>query len=534
MKVLPTGVLYINKNNVENEEKDSLSSNNIKTESGNNNNNEYEGEQGKFYRSISCCLTMLICFSIVISILFITVVWVSTFSASLITLADSNRRNEFNKLENYFRQTLKDIENFGETAGGVLSKELQYYDLKKTEDLMFSLWKAQYLNTNGLEYFIFVVDADGIALGFSRPETPGSYGDDVFTTMVLLHPNISGPNHFYMYVCKDFFNKNYCDRGPLKSPDIVVDSSGNNVILYQMAIPYIGQKIWTPLYSDAATPGLLHMNMLYAFNTTYVNKDNAVFGYDFAATSMGIYLNESTLHLPGAVVFVIETPTGQIVASNDVMTSTSKSGKGQVGSFENGFITISFNAAIKSDNHGLKGCKTATSLTEKLPRLTEEKTKGPLPFIIHCAVVTDSVACGNLGTSEVKSFSIIGNIQKKMQEMLTKNLELDIPITISGKVQKVIKEQFTTRPIETISFCNNQCQPENINVFELGEVLHVAMDEWMYEMEQKESKNKWNNYNEGYNLYMDGKYGDASQKFKEHLLRNPNDKVGKKMLDICQ
>ncbi|KAL9644399.1 hypothetical protein ABK040_013628 [Willaertia magna] len=421
MKVVPV----ISKEQQEKNELKKVDKHSVST-SNNNKTIENDGiEQGiKFYRSISCCLTMLISLSIVLSILFITAVWVSTFSASLITLADSNRRNEFNKLETYFRQTIKGIENFGQTASGVLSKELQFYDLNKTESLMFSLWKAQYLNTKGNEYFIFIVDEDGIALGFARPDIPDVYGAGVYAMLAILHPDITG-TQLHFYFCNDFFNKNYCDRKPFGKPDLATDISGSNLLLYYMALPYLGNIIWTPTYSDVATPGLLHLNMLTAFNTTYTNnkKKNAVFAYDFAASSMNIYLNESTLHLPGAVVFVIETSTGHVVAT------------------------------INSDHHGLKGCNIATSLIEKLPQLkiTEETSKGPLPFTIHCAVVTDSVAC-----------------------------------------------------------------------------------EWMYEMEQKESKNKWNNYNAGYDLYLDGKYEEALKKFKEHLSINPNDKIGKKMIEICQ
>ncbi|KAL9645270.1 hypothetical protein ABK040_002470 [Willaertia magna] len=215
-----------------------------------------------------------------------------------------------------------------------------------------------------------------------------------------------------------------------------------------------------------------------------------------------------------------------------IVQQLAKPGKGQVGNFENGSLSISFNAAISADSHELKGCNIAKALTEKLTQLNEGKAK--LPFTINCAVVTDSVACGNLGTREIKTFTIIGDTQNKIQEMLNKNLEFEIPITINEKVQKAIKDKFLFRSVELARFCNNQGQLENLHILELGESTHVNMDEWMYEMEQKESKNKWNNYNTGYNLYMDGNYAEALQHFKEHIIRNPNDKLCKKMIELCE
>ncbi|KAL9648857.1 hypothetical protein ABK040_003787 [Willaertia magna] len=651
MKVVP-----INNNEKKLNNEDSALVNDLREDDNSNNEKKI-----KFYRSISCCLTTVISLSIVLSILFITAVWVSTFSASLISLADSNRRNEFNKLELYFRQTVGGIESFGKTASEVLSRELEFYDLNKTENLLYGLYKAEYINTKGLSYFIFIVDADGNGVGFNRPEV-ANFLPGVTGIMGLVYPKITG-DQFWFYFCKDFPKKEFCERAPLTAPDMAAPAGGNNKMVYSLATSYFGQTVWTPTYSDPATPGLLHVNMLIAFPTVHKNNgtDNAVFGYDFAASSMNIYLNESTLHLPGAVVIVIETSSDQIVASNTAFTMTcptgclefhyskdllntkefikkekmlnnnvdateikqteegvsilsgdsfsrslshtpsslkhsslkivnnkasflqkfelglenkdvtivgmklnnfgnwielvdtkeivsmttlifqtvqqlAKSGKGQVGSFENGFLTISFNAAIDADNHELKGCNLAKALTEKLTQLKDGKsqTTKPLPFTAHFAIVTDSVACGNLGTSEVKSFTIIGNIQKKIQEMLTKNLEFDISITISERVQNEIKEKFLSRCVEEIRFCNNKSQLEDLNVFELGESLHVAMDEWMYEMEQKESKNKWNNYNKGYLLYQEGNIKDALQYFEEHLLRNPNDLVGKKMIQRCQ
>ncbi|KAL9648858.1 hypothetical protein ABK040_003788 [Willaertia magna] len=339
--------------------------------------------------------------------------------------------------------------------------------------------------------------------------------------------------------------------------------------------------------------------MLTAFPTTYVNKgkNNAVFGYDFAASSMSYYLNSSTLHLPGVVVFVL----GKIVAkleeklkdnnnketkvietehslenhshrntaddgsshngsshslshyttsvnhssyrvnnkasylikfelglehkdvtivslrlnnfgswmesvdNKEIVSMTTlifqtvqqlaKPAKGQVGNFENGFITISFNAAIDADYHELKGCNIATALTGKLTQLNDGKSKGLVPFTVHCAVVSDTGAC--------------------------------------GKVQKAIKDKYLTRPLERVRFKNNKGAVEDLSVYELGESLHVAMDEWMYEMEQKESKNKWNNYIAGYELFIEGNIKDALQKLGEHLQRNPNDKVCKRIIELC-
>ncbi|KAL9651741.1 hypothetical protein ABK040_013997 [Willaertia magna] len=96
-------------------------------------------------------------------------------------------------------------------------------------------------------------------------------------------------------------------------------------------------------------------------------------------------------------------------------------------------------------------------------------------------------------------------------------------------VQEFTDELFSSRVIDIISF-----KEEDVEVFELGESLSVEMDEWMYEMKQSESKNKWEDYNKAYKLYKEGKYSEAIVRFKDCLMNRENDLIVKKMLLQCQ
>ncbi|KAL9644111.1 hypothetical protein ABK040_005577 [Willaertia magna] len=44
---------------------------------------------------------------------------------------------------------------------------------------------------------------------------------------------------------------------------------------------------------------------------------------------------------------------------------------------------------------------------------------------------------------------------------------------------------------------------------------------------------EWNSYNEGYELYLEGKFEEALDKFELHLQRNVNDRVCRRVIELC-
>ncbi|KAL9648845.1 hypothetical protein ABK040_003775 [Willaertia magna] len=490
--------------------------------------NEEEVKKIRFYKSIGCCLTTVISLSIVLSIIFITAVWVSTFSASLTTLAESNRRNEFNKLETYLRQTIKDIENYGQMANRVLSKELEFYDLNKTDNLIFSMFKALFINTKGMIYLIWVADKDGNLLGVFNPigSRPG-----VDAILILQYAGITGSDLHYYY-CYNFLNQEYCERNAFGkyfkviitkatyqyktgSPNEVSAISGSQILLYNMAIPYLGKTIWSPSYYDASTPGLLHINMVTAFNTTYVNngKNNAIFAYDFAALTMTNYLNESTLHLPEPVVFVLETSTGKNLASNEILTIKPINGSSSF-DFEYNYSKNLQSTKIEEKMLKENVAEIEHSLGSKAPTNNSNSSR--------------SISRTSLQLSSSFKFNNTPSFLHRFE------------LGLENKVVTIVGLRLNNFESWMESVDNKEVINVTTLIFQIVQQLakpgkgQVVVDEWMYEMQQKGPKDKWNNYNTGYDLYMKGQYKEALQKFEEHKLQYPNDKVCKKMIKLCQ
>ncbi|KAL9643364.1 hypothetical protein ABK040_014817 [Willaertia magna] len=218
-----------------------------------------------------------------------------------------------------------------------------------------------------------------------------------------------------------------------------------------------------------------------------------------------------------------------------VVQKLEKTSKGQIGNLNNGILPLIFNGSITLQDHVLKAAKSAELLKKKLEEITKKWKKDLFDnnYEFSLTIITESVVCGNLGTEESKSFTVLGSVYKNLNKILKVNEKYNIPLTLNERASNCCTDKFYIRPLTELKLKNDLNIFETTTIYELGDSNEIVMDEWMYELQQQESKGKWNNYNEGYKLFKEKNYTEALEKFKLFEEKNAEDLVVNDLITIC-
>ncbi|KAG2389461.1 hypothetical protein C9374_014021 [Naegleria lovaniensis] len=220
---------------------------------------------------------------------------------------------------------------------------------------------------------------------------------------------------------------------------------------------------------------------------------------------------------------------------------------------ENDSLTISLNATHKQQNHEVKGAQLCRSLNEKLLSLKFMRWKSnealkKRPHLIDVlnfrfAMLSHECYCGNLGTSEVKQFTLLSSGKQNLLKMISVAKEMNIAIVCSESVRNSCLKFFQTRYIDTRSFTDDtfvssfnegEVPQQDTHIYEIGVSLEKQDDEWMYELADQQQKNKWNSYNQACQLFFEKDYHRAVELFQEYYQSNTNDKPTENMIHKCQ
>ncbi|EFC46792.1 predicted protein [Naegleria gruberi] len=234
------------------------------------------------------------------------------------------------------------------------------------------------------------------------------------------------------------------------------------------------------------------------------------------------------------------------------ITIVNKTSGGQTGPFENATILIYFNAAKDQADYIEKAISTTANLNTKLEQIREKKWKGMETFRhnnhilnqlkFRLASSIQETTCGNVGTKDAKSFTVLGSVNYNLESLLECARELNVNVVISEPL-KITCNSYHTRMIDSRSICADEvvgkpCADEDlhfnkVNIYEIGEPTSIDSDEWMYELQQQEKKDKWKKYNEATKMYLENCFPEATMLFKEYLEKNPNDLPAMNFIAKC-
>ncbi|KAG2386768.1 hypothetical protein C9374_002512 [Naegleria lovaniensis] len=228
----------------------------------------------------------------------------------------------------------------------------------------------------------------------------------------------------------------------------------------------------------------------------------------------------------------------------DIIQKIARMSGGQLGNFENNEMTISWNSTSDIPYHEEKGLASTKQIMEKLTQLTSTKWKNKESLVkkdllnvvnFKAAIVSQICKSGNVGTQEVKSFSIVGSYIHNLEILLKHAFKLNISIVASDVIHDKCSKSFQmryvgtrklyppefTNPPSLVKFKSNSSMNDKLmktKLYEIGESNNNDIqDEWMYELQHKERKEKWKTYHVAVNHYMEKQYDQAIQHFEEYL-----------------
>ncbi|KAG2389173.1 hypothetical protein C9374_014573 [Naegleria lovaniensis] len=237
----------------------------------------------------------------------------------------------------------------------------------------------------------------------------------------------------------------------------------------------------------------------------------------------------------------------------EVVQKACSNGGAHIGSFENETLLLSWNATEKVKDHEQQAVRVGWFLKEKLASLPTTKwakkdifdnQKLLIKFTPRFAVCTQTCHCGNVGTRNSKTFTIVGSSSNNLQSMLRKARGLKLSMVITETTNEEVKAHYFTRYVGNKSMIVEDVvaspsikkikKTSKMKIFEVLESSSVNMDEWMYELQSKEQRNKWGAYNMGCKAFEEGNYDRSLEYFREHESKFKNDLPTLRMIDKCE
>lgn len=205
------------------------------------------------------------------------------------------------------------------------------------------------------------------------------------------------------------------------------------------------------------------------------------------------------------------SPMTEIVFKND----------GTLDKYMGDAIMAFFGAPIAFDDHALRACRCALQNLAKLKEVQAEFERDGLPRIdIGIGLNTGPMSVGNMGSNIVQNYTIMGdsvNLASRL-EGITK--EYGVRIVISEFTYEDVKGKMTAREIDRVKV---KGKTEPVRIFELIQEEPPTGD----------LKENLDLFGRGYNLYMDKRFADAKEVFKEALKFSQSDPVSELYIERC-
>jgi class 3 adenylate cyclase len=190
-----------------------------------------------------------------------------------------------------------------------------------------------------------------------------------------------------------------------------------------------------------------------------------------------------------------------------------------------------------SSNYVQLACHCCLMIQEGLKNMNHSGKENMLN--VEIAIASGELVFGNMGTKHKRQFTIFGPVDTLSKTMVSINREWEVSTLVNEDLMKKTSHLFTYRPIAQIYSSGNHTttssseKQESTRVYQLIGRKIVKQDEWMYELSAKE-KQDYDQYIQGYELFMEGKYQESKEAFAEHLKMNEDDFATLKMIQLCQ
>lgn len=204
------------------------------------------------------------------------------------------------------------------------------------------------------------------------------------------------------------------------------------------------------------------------------------------------------------------------------MTNIVFNNKGTLDKYMGDAVMAFFGAPIFFGDHAAHACRCALQSIEKLKELQIQFKERGLPNIdIGIGINSGDMSVGNMGSDIVRSYTVMGDAVNLGSRLEGINKEYGTRIIISEFTYEDIKNQFVTREVDWVRV--------------KGKYLPVKIFELIAEKSVPAEKQKvLDFYNQGYKLYRELNFKEASDNFKKAFELDNNDAVSELYVERCE
>jgi len=155
----------------------------------------------------------------------------------------------------------------------------------------------------------------------------------------------------------------------------------------------------------------------------------------------------------------------------DDMTKIIFKFKGTVDKFIGDAVMVFWGAPLPDPEQALNACRTAIAMQDRLKSLRDEMKRDGLPEInIRIGINTGEVIAGNMGSSKLFNYTVLGDAVNLAARLETANREMCTSIIISKSVYEKAAGSVKARPLGSIQV-KGKAAP-----VEIYELLDAEMD----------------------------------------------------------
>lgn len=204
------------------------------------------------------------------------------------------------------------------------------------------------------------------------------------------------------------------------------------------------------------------------------------------------------------------------------MTDLVFKNRGTLDKYMGDAIMAFFGAPIKDVHHAENAARCALQHIEKLLELQREFAAKGLPLIdIGIGLNTGEASVGNMGSSTVRSYTVMGDTVNLGSRLEGINKEYGTRIIISEFTYDEIKSKFVCREVDWVRV-KGKLQP--VKIFELMSEGPPSDDQARF----------LNAFEQGYQSYHERKFAEGLESFQRALDLRPDDECSKLYVERCQ
>jgi len=188
-------------------------------------------------------------------------------------------------------------------------------------------------------------------------------------------------------------------------------------------------------------------------------------------------------------------------------------------------IVAFWNAPLNVPNHAYQAVKAALEMIEILPEVNKTLTAWNVPEFKHgIGLNTGECAVGNMGSDKIFAYTALGdsmNLGARLESLCKfYGVQLNVSEYTLQSIPEDLRKEFSIRTLDKVKVKGKH---EAVTIFEVLHSFHPF----------KKDLDALNKFNHAFNLYLEKKFQEAQEIFKELKEKFPEDKSSKRMYESC-